>query len=106
MTLALSVPERRIDLDWLRIAAFGLLIFYHVGMFYVTWDWHVKSSHASQIIEPLMRLSNPWRLTLLFIISGYLFAMRDSAPHRDRIKKRVRTLRSFHCVSANFRSRP
>ena len=64
------MTERRYDLDWLRIGAFALLIFYHVGMFYVTWDWHVKSSHASPLIEPLMQLSSPWRLVLLFLISG------------------------------------
>lgn len=64
-----SAP-RRVALDWLRIAAFGLLIFYHVGMFYVTWDWHVKSSRASGAIEPLMLAVNPWRLLLLFVISG------------------------------------
>lgn len=64
------MTERRYDLDWLRIIAFGLLILYHVGMFYVTWDWHVKSSRASEVIEPLMLLTNPWRLTLLFLISG------------------------------------
>ena len=39
-------------------------------MFYVTWGFHVKSGHASSVIEPLMLLSNPWRLTLLFVISG------------------------------------
>jgi peptidoglycan/LPS O-acetylase OafA/YrhL len=61
---------RRYDLDWLRIIAFGLLIFYHTGMFYVTWGWHVKSDHASHAIEPLMRILNPWRLDLLFFISG------------------------------------
>lgn len=64
------MTDRRYDLDWLRIAAFGLLILYHVGMFYVSWDWHVKSSRASAAIEPLMLLVNPWRLTLLFLISG------------------------------------
>lgn len=63
-------PDRRLDLDWLRIAAFGLLIFYHIGMFYVTFDWHVKSSRAGAAAEPLMLLVNPWRLLLLFIISG------------------------------------
>jgi hypothetical protein len=39
-------------------------------MFYVTWDWHVKSSRASDAIEPLMMLTNPWRLSLLFLIAG------------------------------------
>lgn len=64
------MTERRYDLDWLRIIAFGLLILYHCGMFYVTWDWHVKSRFASDAIEPLMMLTNPWRLTLLFLIAG------------------------------------
>ena len=64
------MTDRRYDLDWLRIIAFGLLILYHCGMFYVTWDWHVKSRAASDAIEPLMVLTNPWRLTLLFLISG------------------------------------
>ena len=57
-------------LDWLRIAAFGLLVLYHVGMYYVSWDWHVKSPFASTALEPLMLLTAPWRLCLLFLISG------------------------------------
>jgi glucan biosynthesis protein C len=57
-------------LDWVRILAFMLLILYHVGMYYVSWDWHVKSPNASDAIEPLMMLSSPWRLGLLFLISG------------------------------------
>ena len=65
-----TLGERRYDLDWVRIGAFMLLIFYHVGMYYVTWDWHVKSPHASSTIEPLMFLTHPWRLALLFLISG------------------------------------
>jgi peptidoglycan/LPS O-acetylase OafA/YrhL len=68
--MTLDPTARRYDLDWLRIIAFGLLIFYHVGMFYVTWGWHVKSDFASPSAEPLMRLVSPWRLTLLFFISG------------------------------------
>jgi glucans biosynthesis protein C len=64
------MSDRRYDLDWLRIIAFGLLILYHCGMFYVTWGWHVKSRLANDAIEPLMMLTSPWRLTLLFLISG------------------------------------
>jgi len=65
-----SPNTRRYDLDWLRVIAFGLLILYHTGMFYVTWDWHVKSVHAGRGAEWLMLLLNPWRLALLFFISG------------------------------------
>ena len=65
-----TINTRRFDLDWLRIIAFGLLIFYHVGMFYVTWGWHVKSIYASPLAEPFMSMVNPWRLALLFFISG------------------------------------
>ena len=57
-------------LDWVRIGAFVVLVFYHVGMFYVTWDWHIKSPHASTWPEPWMRLSSPWRMDLLFLVSG------------------------------------
>src|ERR1700716_739315 len=62
--------ERRVDLDWVRIAAFGLLILYHVGMLYVSWQFHIKSAHRITALEPLMLLLNPWRLALLFLVSG------------------------------------
>ena len=65
-----SSPDRRYDLDWIRVGAFFLLILYHVGMFYVPWDWHVKSPHPVEALEPFMLLTNPWRLTLLFLVSG------------------------------------
>jgi glucan biosynthesis protein C len=68
--LVQTFDQRRYDLDWLRIGAFLLLILYHVGMYYVTWDWHVKSPYASRAIEPLMLATSPWRMALLFLISG------------------------------------
>jgi glucan biosynthesis protein C len=61
---------RRYDLDWIRIGAFFLLILYHVGMFYVPWDWHVKSPQPLAWLEPVMLATNPWRLSLLFLVSG------------------------------------
>ncbi|MBR0828364.1 acyltransferase family protein [Bradyrhizobium manausense] len=66
----LPASERRIDLDWVRILAFGLLIFYHVGMLYVSWGFHIKSVHRLTWLEPLMLVLNPWRLSLLFLVSG------------------------------------
>ena len=52
------------------LSPLAYLIFYHIGMFYVSWGWHVKSVHAGEALEPAMRLLNPWRLALLFFISG------------------------------------
>jgi len=73
--------DRRIDLDWVRIGAFGLLIFYHVGMLYVSWGFHIKSAHRITALEPLMLVLNPWRLALLFLVSGVAtrFMLRKSA---------------------------
>lgn len=87
---SVASATRRYDLDWLRVIAFGLLILYHVGMFYVTWGWHVKSVHASPLLEPAMSLLNPWRLALLFFISGVAvrFALDKTATRRllrDRV---------------------
>jgi hypothetical protein len=77
----LVAPERRVDLDWVRIGAFGLLILYHVGMFYVSWGWHIKSAHPVAALEPLMLVLNPWRLALLFLVSGVAtrFMLRKTA---------------------------
>ena len=63
-------PERQYYLDWLRILAFGLLVLYHVGMYYVSWDWHIKSPNPLSALEPWMRLVAPWRMDLLFLVSG------------------------------------
>lgn len=80
--------ERRHDLDWVRVCAFGLLVLYHVGMYYVSWDWHVKSPMASATLEPLMLLSSPWRLSLLFLVSGaasaFLLASKPGGFLRSR----------------------
>lgn len=62
--------SRRADLDALRILAFGILILFHVGLVYVTWDAPVKSTWASATAEPLLLLTVPWRMNLLFLISG------------------------------------
>ena len=62
--------QRRLDIDRVRVLAFGLLVLYHVGMYYVSWDWHVKNPHAGPALEPLMLLTSPWRMSLLFVVSG------------------------------------
>ena len=62
--------ERRYDLDWLRVIAFALLIFYHIGMFFVPWGWHIKNNIIYEWLEYPMLFLNRWRMPLLFMISG------------------------------------
>ncbi len=61
---------RRYDLDWLRVIVFALLIFYHVGMFFVPWGWHVKNNVIYDWLRWPMSFLNQWRLPILFVISG------------------------------------
>jgi hypothetical protein len=69
--ISTSAPGRRYDIDALRVFAFGLLILFHVGMFYVAdWGWHVKSTYQSEWLQFPMMFTNQWRMPLLFMISG------------------------------------
>ncbi|MET0545914.1 MAG: acyltransferase family protein, partial [Caulobacterales bacterium] len=74
--------QRRADVDWIRVGAFGLLIIYHVGLFYAPWDWHVHSDHIVQPLKSAVLITNPWRLTLLFLVSGVAlgFMCRNRDP--------------------------
>lgn len=84
--------EREYGLDWLRVFAFAVLIFYHSGMGYVSWGWHVKNPEKLQWLEYVMLACNRWRLPLLFFISGagVCFSLRRRAfPTfvRDRLQR-------------------
>lgn len=62
--------NRRADIDWIRVGAFGLLIIYHACLIYAPWDWHVNSLHKVEALRYGVQITNPWRLTLLFLVSG------------------------------------
>ena len=65
---------RHYGMDWLRIGAFALLIFYHIGMYFVPWDWHVKIVPTIDWVALPMLATNGWRFALLFLVSGYASA--------------------------------
>lgn len=68
--------QRHTDLDWIRIFAFGVLILYHLGMYYVAdWGFHLKSDRPVEALQHLMILTNPWRMSLIFLISAMALAL-------------------------------
>lgn len=62
--------NRQYFIDWIRVLAFAILIFYHSGMFFVPWGWHVKNNVIIESLTYPMLFFNQWRLSLLFFISG------------------------------------
>lgn len=62
--------ERRYDLDWLRFIAIIILLFFHTGMLFNPWAWHIKNSETSESFRYWMIWLHFWRMPLLLFISG------------------------------------
>ena len=62
--------QRRHDLDWLRLIAIGILLFFHTGMWFNEWGWHVKNSETTTTFQYWMIWSHYFRMPLLLFISG------------------------------------
>ncbi|MCX2739407.1 acyltransferase family protein [Pontibacter anaerobius] len=87
-----QIKIRRYEFDWLRVLAFSLLIFYHTGMYFVSWDWHIKNPQISETLEIPMLFMSQWRMSLIFLVSGVgvYFAMgyRSAGSFaKDRLKR-------------------
>jgi len=87
--------KRRFDIDHLRVYAFGLLILYHTGMLYVAgWGFHIKSHYQSDLLANVMLLVNPWRMPLIWMISGIAsyFLLRKLSYTNFLVSRSIRIL--------------
>lgn len=66
----LSTSARRHDLDWLRFIAIIILLFFHTGMLFNHWGWHIKNSETTTAFSYWMVWSHYFRMPLLLFISG------------------------------------
>lgn len=64
-------PERRFDIDWLRVIAIFLLIPFHTGRIFDDDGFYIKNAVISPFIEEFVHFFfGQWRLALLFVVSG------------------------------------
>ncbi len=57
-------------LDWLRVIAIFLLLFFHTGMLFVGWGWHITNAETIPALQLPMDLVHRLRMPLLFVIAG------------------------------------
>jgi peptidoglycan/LPS O-acetylase OafA/YrhL len=62
--------ERYDFLDWLRVLAIFVLFFFHTGMIFVGWGWHIVNSQTIPSLEWPMDIAHRLRMPLLFVIAG------------------------------------
>lgn len=43
--------DRRYDIDRIRGIVFDMLIMYHIGMFFVPWDWEIKNNELIEWVK-------------------------------------------------------
>lgn len=89
-----TARPRRHDLDWLRVIAIVLLLFFHSAMPYVAeWGWHLKNPETSPLLMEASFFLSRWRMALLFCISGvgtaYALGFR---PARGYLRERGKRL--------------
>ncbi|MBD2701314.1 acyltransferase family protein [Spirosoma sp. BT702] len=66
-----TLPQHRLYyIDWIRVLAFMLLIFFHSAMPFVRFGWEIKNAQHSLFLDRLIIWMHQWRLPLLFFISG------------------------------------
>lgn len=88
-----SNKPRRHELDWLRVLAFLLLIFFHSGMPFVAHDWHINNAQTSTGMTYLWNFFHHWRMPLLFVISGAgIWYALGSRSGLGFVKERVKRL--------------
>jgi len=71
MNTSIDFAGGRYDfLDWLRVLAIFILLFFHTGMLFVGWDWHIQNSETLPALVLPMGIAHRLRMPLLFVIAG------------------------------------
>jgi glucan biosynthesis protein C len=68
-----SSPERRYDLDWLRVLGVLLLIPFHVALIFVLDPYtvmYIRDTVNSRVLDQVTGFIHMWHMPMLFMISG------------------------------------
>jgi peptidoglycan/LPS O-acetylase OafA/YrhL len=97
-TSDLAINKRRADLDWLRVIAFWLLIYYHAAIAFLPDGIPmIQNVETSAVLQVMAGFLHEFRLALLFLISGIgvSFALRRRSRTQFMRERAVRLLVPF-----------
>lgn len=88
------INKRRYDLDWLRIIAFTILIYFHTAIIFIPDGIPlIQNNETSAILDWFVSISHQFRLALLFFISGIGVAFaKQRRSTREFINERSKRL--------------
>lgn len=86
--------ERYDFLDWLRVIAIFVLLFFHTGMIFVGWGWHIVNAETIPSLQWPMDILHRLRMPLLFVIAGagLWFTLRRRTPVQVLRERTVKLL--------------
>ncbi len=70
MDKAASKPERRNDIDWVRVLGMLMVFFFHCARFFNDEGWHAKSGEISYGMTIFVNAVSQWIMPLFFVLSG------------------------------------
>ena len=91
-------PERRHDIDWLRLLAVGLLFPFHTARIFDVWgNFYAKNDQLSNALTYLLGYLNQWHMPLFFLLAGAStwFALRFRSGGRYVKERFLRLLIPF-----------
>jgi peptidoglycan/LPS O-acetylase OafA/YrhL len=91
-----TIVQRRHDLDWLRVIAFGLLIYFHTAIAFIPGGIPlIQNDSTSPVLSGAVAFLQEFRLPLLFLVSGagVCFALRHRSNRAFVIERCNRLLR-------------
>ncbi len=75
---AMEKPQRRYDIDWLRVLGMLTVFCYHCARFFNFEGWHIKNNQLSSGMSVFVDIVGMWMMPLFFVLSGIasLYALR------------------------------
>lgn len=63
-------PQRRYDIDWLRVVAILAIFFFHCARFFGGGDWHLNNAEQSFVAFLFIGVLDLWTMPFFFLLSG------------------------------------